>query len=193
MEILKLSKRVNKTANKTRSERREGKIPGVIYGKTIGNLMFKISATTLSNELSITGDHGVINFDLEGKKGTAVIKELQKDPLSHKVIHIDLEEVSNDVKMEAEVPIRFTGKELLNTRGLVLQAQKDLVKVSCIPEKLPKHIDVDVSKAEAGTVYSFGDLKIDDGISIVDDLTAVFAAITEEQEDINNESEELES
>lgn len=189
MEILTLNKRVNKT----RSERREGKVPGVIYGKTIGNLMFEISATTLKSELSIIGDHGVINFDLEGKKGTAVIKELQKDPLSHKVIHIDLEEVSKDVKMEAEVPIRFTGKDLLNTRGLVLQAQKDLVKVSCIPDKLPKHIDVDVSKAEAGTVYSFGDLKIDDGISIVDDLTGVFAAITEEQEDINNEPEELES
>lgn len=187
MEKLKLYKRVKKTAHGAKKERREGKVPGVVYGKKIGNLMFDISNGELEKELSVVGEYGVVNFELEGNSGMAIIKEVQKDPVSHKIIHLDLEEVANDVKIESEVPIKFIGKELLGTRGLVLQAQKDLVKVSCIPEKLPTSIEIDVSNAEAGTVYSFGDLKFEDGVSVVDDLTSVFAAITEEQEAIKDE------
>lgn len=192
MEELNLNKRINKAAHSVKAERRNGKVPGIIYGKKIGNLMFEIGALALEKEISITGEHGVVNFDLEGKKGIAVIKEVQKDPVSQKIIHLDLEEVADNVKMETEVPIKFIGKESLRTRGLILQAQKELVKVSCKPENLPKSIEVDVSKAKEGTIYSFGDLKVGSGISIVDDLSSVFAAITEEQRIGEVDSEEVE-
>lgn len=193
MEELSLNKRVNRAVHSARAERRKGNVPGIIYGKKIGNLMFEIGALALEKELSIVGEHGVVNFDLDGKKGMAVIKEVQKDPVSQKVIHLDLEEVSDNAKMETEVPIKFIGKEFLGTKGLVLQAQKDLVRVSCTPENLPKFIEVDVSKANLGTVYSFGNLEVGKEISIVDDLSGVFAAVTEEQGNNIADSEEEES
>src|SRR5471030_3234382 len=181
MNELILNKRLNKTANAVNQKRRDGKIPGVVYGKELGNFMFEIGAMELAQELSVTGEHGVVKFDLEGNSGTAIIKEVQKDPVSHKVIHIDLEEVNKGSILQTEVPIKFEGKEFLSKKGIVLQAQKDSVKISCRAEDLPKSIDIDVSNAKRGSIYKLSDLEIGSEISIVDKLSTVFASVVTRQ------------
>ena len=98
-----LNKRLNKTANAVKQKRREGKVPGVVYGKKLGSLMFEIGEMELVEGLSRTGEHGALKFDLDGYSGTAIIKEVQKDPVSHKVIHIDLEEVNGNKVLQAKV------------------------------------------------------------------------------------------
>ena len=79
MEELVLTKRVKGHGHSAKRERRGGVIPGVIYGKEIGNALFDVNIVELEKELALSGEHGVLHFDLEGKKGTAVIKELQKN------------------------------------------------------------------------------------------------------------------
>lgn len=193
MEQLTLNKRINNAAHSARRKRREGKIPGIVYGKKLGSLMFEIGAMELDKELSITGEHGVVNFDLNGYNGTAIIKDIQKDPVTHKVMHIDLEEINKNGNIEAEVPIKFEGKEFLSTKGIVLQAQKNSVKVSCKPEDLPKSIEADVSKAKIGSVYKLSDLEVGSEISIVDDLKTVFASVSIQQFVPGEDEEESQS
>jgi len=181
MDELVLNKRLNKTANAVKQKRREGKVPGVVYGKKLGSLMFEIGEMELVEELSRTGEHGVLRFDLDGYNGTAVIKEVQKDPISHKVIHIDLEEVSRYGMLETEVPIKLEGKEFLSTKGIVIQTQKDSVKISCKAQDIPKSIDVNVSNAKLGSVYKLSDLEVGSEISIIDKLSTVFASVVTRQ------------
>lgn len=194
MEELILNKRIKNSSNSARKERRHGMIPGIIYGKKLGNLMFEIGEMDLASELSISGEHGVVNFDLDGYAGTAIIKEVQKDSLTHKIVHIDLEEVNSNENVVADVPIKFNGKDFLGTKGVVLQSIKDSVKVSCKAEDLPKSIDIDVSKAHAGTTYKFADLEIGSEISIVDDISTICATVVTEQfipQEDKTESEEI--
>ncbi|MGN0145045.1 MAG: 50S ribosomal protein L25 [Clostridium sp.] len=181
MEELVLNKRVKNTSNSAKKERKQGLIPGIIYGKELGNLMFEIGEMDLVSELKTSGEHGVVNFNLDGYNGTAVIKDVQKDSITHKIMHIDLEEVRPDRDIVAEVPIRFNGKDFLGEKGVVLQSQKDYVKVSCKPEDLPKSIDIDVTKAKIGTVYKLSDLEIGNEISILDDLSSICASVVKEQ------------
>ncbi|HEX9025079.1 MAG TPA: 50S ribosomal protein L25 [Clostridium sp.] len=181
MDELVLNKRLNKTANAVKQKRREGKVPGVVYGKKLGSLMFEIGEMELVEELSRSGEHGVLRFDLDGYNGTAVIKEVQKDPISHKVIHIDLEEVSRYGMLETEVPIKLEGKEFLSTKGIVIQTQKDSVKISCKAQDIPKSIDVNVSNAKLGSVYKLSDLEVGSEISIIDNLSTVFASVVTRQ------------
>lgn len=181
MEELVLNKRIKNTSNSAKKERKRGIIPGVIYGKELGNLMFEIGEMDLVSELKTSGEHGVVNFNLDGYNGTAVIKDVQKDSITHKIMHIDLEEVRRDANIVAEVPIRFNGKDFLGEKGVVLQSQKDFVKVSCKPEDLPNSIDIDVSKAQIGSVYKLSDLEVGAEISIVDDLSSVCASVVTEQ------------
>lgn len=181
MDELILNKRLNQTANAVKQKRREGKVPGVVYGKKLGSLMFEIGEMELVEELSKTGEHGVLRFDLDGYNGTAVIKEVQKDPISHKVMHIDLEEVSRYGMLETEVPIKLEGKEFLSKKGIVIQTQKDSVKISCKAQDIPKSIDVNVSNAKLGSVYKLSDLEVGSEISIIDNLSTVFASVVTRQ------------
>ena len=66
MEELILNKRMKNSSNSAKKERKKGQVPGIIYGKKLGNLMFEIGEMDLVSELNITGEHGVINFDLDG-------------------------------------------------------------------------------------------------------------------------------
>jgi len=181
MNELILNKRLKKTASAAKQKRREGKVPGVVYGKRLGSLMFEIGEMELIEELSRTGEHGALKFDLDGYNGTAVIKEVQKDPVSHKVIHIDLEEVNRNSVLQAEVPIKLEGKEFLSKKGIVIQNQKESVKISCKAEDVPKSIGINVSNAKLGSIYKLSDLEIGSEISILDNLSTVFASVVSRQ------------
>ena len=176
-----LNKRLNKTANAVKQKRREGKVPGVVYGKKLGSLMFEIGEMELVEGLSSTGEHGALKFDLEGYNGTAIIKEVQKDPVSHKVIHIDLEEVNGNKVLQAKVPIKLEGKEFLSKKGIVIQNQKESVNISCKAEDLPKAIGINISNARIGSTYKLSDLEIGSEISILDNLSTVFASVVSRQ------------
>ena len=193
MEELKLNKRINTVGHSAKQERKLGKIPGVIYGKEIGNELFYVDSIALAKELSVSGEHGVLTFNLDGKKkGTAVIKEVQKNSLGNKVTHIDLEEIAANAKMHTEISIKVIGKGILESKGLLLQTQRDLVKVTCIAANLPKDVELDVSNGTAGTVYTFNDLDLGTDVSFVDDLSTVIGSISEDhkEEDVEADSEE---
>ena len=193
MEELKLNKRINTVGHSAKQERKLGKIPGVIYGKEIGNELFYVDSIALAKELSVSGEHGVLTFNLDGKKkGTAVIKEVQKNSLGNKVTHIDLEEIAANAKMHTEISIKVIGKGILESKGLLLQTQRDLVKVTCIAANLPKDVELDVSNGAAGTVYTFNDLDLGTDVSFVDDLSTVIGSISEDhkEEDVEADSEE---
>lgn len=181
MKELKLNKRNEETGHNARRLRRNGVIPGIVYGKKLGSLMFEIGQMDLLRDLSDAGEHGVVNFNLDGYSGTAVIKEVQKDAVNHNVIHVDLEEIDNNHTIESEVPIIFKGKDFLNEKGVVLQTQKDTVKVSCMPEDLPKSIEFDIKNAQIGSVFKLSDIEVGSEISIVDDLNTVLSSISGKQ------------
>lgn len=181
MEELVLNKRLNNVTHGAKKVRKKGKIPGILYGKKLGSLMFEIGEMELIKEVESSGQHGVVNFDIDGYSGTALIKEIQKDPVTHKPMHVDLEEIYNGSEVVTEIPIKYHGKDFLEKKGVVLQTQKDYVKVSGRPEYLPKFIDLDVSRAATGSVYTLADLEIASEISIVDELNSVCASVVNEQ------------
>ncbi|MBE6047176.1 MAG: 50S ribosomal protein L25 [Clostridium sp.] len=181
MNNLCLNERNLNKGHNTKRERREGLVPGVIYGKKINNLLFEVGALELAREIASVGDHGMINYTLNGNEEKALIKEVQRDPVSHKIIHIDLEEVSGNERVQSEVPIQFVGEEWLNSRGAVLQKERAVVKVDCKVDELPKSVKIDVSQGELGKLYRFGDLELGSEISILDDLQGVIASISNER------------
>lgn len=186
---LNLAKRENKTSHWARKERRAGMVPGVLYGKGISNLLFEIGELELSREISSTGEHGIINCNIDGCDHTALLKEVQRDPVTHKILHVDLEEVSEDKTIQSEVPIQYVGEEWIAKSGAILQKEQELVKVSCKADKLPKSIKIDVSKGGLGSVFRYADLEVGEEISIVDDIKGVIASISNEKR-VTLESEE---
>jgi len=181
LDSLDLTKRQRRLGHDAKRERRHGLIPGVLYGKKIGNLLFEVGEMELVKEICSSGEHGILSYNLNGNDERAILKEVQRDPVSHKIIHIDLERISENEEIQSEVPIQFLGEEWLNKRGAVLQKEKGVVKVGCRADILPKAIKIDVSKGELGSVYRYKDLEIGEEISIIDNIEGVIASISNER------------
>lgn len=178
MEILNCNVRNKNSAHDAKKIRKAGKIPGILYGEKINNMMFEISEMDLNREIASGGEHGVLNVTINGESHQALIKEIQRDPVNHKVIHIDLEDVSSDKIIQSEVPIMFMGEDMLGRNGGILQKEKDSVKVQCKADMLPKYINIDVAGLKYGETYRIRDIEISSEISFIEDPNTVIAAIT---------------
>ncbi|SHE83311.1 50S ribosomal protein L25 [Clostridium fallax] len=178
MENLKITKREKNSNHSAKKTRRKGNVPGVIYGKRFKNFLFEIGEIELNKSISHTGEHSIFNVELDGENKDVLIKELQRDPVSNRIIHIDLEEIEQNKNIISNVPIKFIGEDRVKKVGAVVQKEKETVKVNCPLDKLPKYLELNLKKGSIGSVYRLEDLEIGDEISIVEDLEGVIASIS---------------
>lgn len=181
MENLNIEKRVKHTHHEARKTRKCGKVPGVLYGKAIENTLIEVGAIELNQYILQEGINSVVGVTLDGKAHKTLIKEVQRDPITRNIIHVDLEEVDVHKKVTASVPVSFTGEEQLIKNGVVLQKQKDNIKVKCEADSIPKTINIDVAKAKVGDNFKIADVEFASEISIMDSLDSVIATVTFEQ------------
>ncbi len=179
MEILNAASRIKRTAHEAKKERRNGKVPGILYGKNIANMLFEIGEIELTQELSRTGEHGIVNINIDGDEHMALIKEVQRDPVHRKCIHIDLEALTNDTVVTTDVPLFFVGEDMVRRNGGILQKERNKVKVQCKGGNIPKSINVDVSGLSFGDTCRLADIEFSKEISILDDRNTVIAAVTD--------------
>lgn len=93
MENLQVNQSEKKTRHSSRQCRRKGLVHGVIYGKGINNFLFEIGELELNHALSVTGEHGLLNINSQEGSLNTLIKEVQRDPVTRRVLHIDLEKI----------------------------------------------------------------------------------------------------
>jgi large subunit ribosomal protein L25 len=179
MEILNAVSRVKRTAHEAKKERRNGKVPGIIYGKNMTNMLFEIGEMELTKELLKTGEHGIVNINIDGSEHMALIKEIQKDPVNRKFMHIDLEELTHDTVVTTDIPLHFVDEDQVKRNGGILQRERNTVKVQCKGGNLPKTINVDVSGLSFGDTYRLADIEFSNEITLLDDVNTVIAAVTD--------------
>ena len=189
MNSLNLNKRDTSIPNNAKKLRREGKVPGILYGNKINDFMFEVGELELCREISKKGEHGIINFDLNGDNYNALIKDVQRDPVTHKIIHLDLEELDYNDKIISNVPIIYEGENYLNKKGMVVQKEIDSIIVQCTEDQMPKYIKLNINRSNNGYVYRAGDLEVASELSIIDDLNTVIASVTYERKTVSDDME----
>lgn len=194
MESLNFSKRNYNTNSKAKKLRKKGLVPGVIYGKHLKSLMFEIGELELNREISRVGQHAVLDVDLDGRSKKVLIKEVQRDPITNKIIHLDLQELDENKKVMSSVPIVYLGEEYLHKKGMVLQKEKDSIKVEGYYDEIPKNIKIDMKEINKGLVYRVSDIEVASEISIIDDLNSVIASVGYERvkNDENTDDSDIE-
>ncbi|TDT46096.1 50S ribosomal protein L25 [Fonticella tunisiensis] len=171
--------------------RSSGRIPGVIYGLKNPNFNVEFAQMELLGVLNSEGEHAILDVNVNGHREKAMIKEVQRHPVTRKIMHIDLQRIDEGGKIHAKVPLRIVGEESIRGRGAIAQLQLDQVEVECAPDKLPRYITADISNLPTGGRITLGDLEIAEEIAIGGDPNTVVASITyikdmqREQEDPN--------
>ncbi len=155
--ILSAVKREGKGKSFARTLRWDGKIPGVFYiqGEAAQPLTFEKRA--LLQILSSNPALIKLQFD-DGSSREAVIREVQKDPLSGEVRHIDMLGIKRGVKLHVTVPIKLTGEAAGLKEGGILDQQLREIEIECLPKDIPNVIEVDIAYLELGDSLHVKDL-----------------------------------
>ena len=141
--------------------RRRGLVPGVLYGHNVEPQTLEVDARTLQRVWRSAGRSNLVDLTLDGGQPRKVlIRELQVDPRSAGLVHVDLFAVNLLEKLTVDVPIVPTGESPAVTvdKVGVLQQILSTIKLECLPGDIPAQLTVDIS----------GLVAVDDGIHIAD-------------------------
>lgn len=187
--------------------RKKDLLPGVVYGKDVGNLLIQLSSQEFEKIYKEVGESTIINLKIQqaianskgessashrtGKQQTTqefpvLIREIQKDPLSGKFIHVDFYQLPMEKEVEVTVPLEFVGKAPAEQElGGVLIKNIREVEIRTLPKNLITSIKVDVSNLKTfEDEIKIKDLVVPEGVKILansDEIVALVGEVEEEK------------
>lgn len=176
MEQISLRAEVREGAGKevAKKLRSSGKIPAVVYHRGEKSVPITVDDKEFSKLLRAAGgDNLLISLEIadsKKKKRSVLIKEVQKDPVKHRIIHVDFNEISLTEKITVEVEVVAVGEPAGVKEGGLLEHGLREIKIQCLPTDIPKHIDVDVAALKVGDSIHVSDLKLDAKLKVLTDL-----------------------
>lgn len=170
---LTVEKRGETGKGPNRRTRMDGDIPAVVYGPDIDPISIKINYRKLYKLMHGTPLSTIINLDIEGDDSPArkvLIRELQKNPVSGELLHIDFHNISMDRPITITIPIIVTGIPIgvKDFGGIVQHVRRD-IEISCLPAKIPADIEIDISELGVGDSIHVSDLDLKD-VELLTDL-----------------------
>ena len=179
--VIQAIPREERGKNAARRVRAAGRIPAAVYGVGLEAVPVSVNARELGVLLrSQSGRHAIFTLAIEGKDSSPVkIHHMDVDPVTSRLIHMDLMRISLTEKTQVSTPLQFVGEAagVKNDEG-ILEAHMHEVEIECLPRDIPAHIDVDVSALEIGDRLTVGDIKVDtDVITILTDPDHLVVAV----------------
>jgi len=177
--------------------RRSGEVPGVVYGKDTSNLLVEFSDLELNDVIKNYGEHAVLRLEVNGSKLKTMIKEVQREPVNRKLMHVDLKYVNDSDKVHTDIPVVFKGEDLVRSKGGVVQKQMSNISIETTPDNIPKYIVADVSGLKIGGKLIIADVELSSDITVTDDINSVVAIVTslneKEKETVSSEEKLLDN
>lgn len=171
-----------------RRMRRSGWVPAVLYGKNIESIALKIDVKKLREVLGPTGEgHHLLTLRIaeDGSRPanvpeavTAVVKEVQRNPLTHEFVNVDFQHVSLTERITVSVPIHLHGTPMGNKEGGILEHYLHEVEIQCQAQHLPDRVDYDISNLNIGDSVHVRDLTAPQGVTIMNGGDEVVVTMT---------------
>jgi large subunit ribosomal protein L25 len=181
METIEINVELREAGGKgaARRLRREGRLPGTLYGSKRSALPVVVNAKEFDTRVAtLEGSHLIrilsANADINGSM--ALVKEVQRHPVSRSLLHTDLYEVDMEAKLRIRIPLHFIGRAEGVELGGILQPIRREVDVVCLPAGIPEFIEVDVSALGFHDAIHVSELKVPAGVEVPYDTD--FAVVT---------------
>lgn len=161
--------------------RQEGWTPGVMYGHGFDPMPLKFETRSLQHLLSEAGGSQLISIKIKGRKEpeTALVRDIQRDPIRQTVLHVDFYHVMMTERLTAEVPLEIIGESPVveQGEGILLQGIST-VEVECLPGDLVDAIEVDLSDlTELDQALHVRDLAIPSGMEVLTDMDEMIVRV----------------
>ena len=168
--------------NSNRRLRGEGLVPAVVYGGGRDPLPVQVDKKTLLELVRSTEGHNPV-FLLQlagtGKSRHAMIREMQVDPVSRKLLHVDFQRVLMTEKVRVAIHVELVGVPYgVKTEGGMLDFVTREIHVTCTPDKIPAKVEIDVSELHVGQHVEAGSVELPEGVELVDEPGRVIASVS---------------
>ncbi len=181
---LKLTERtaVGKKLTKLRDD---GMVPSVIYGGKSEPILAQSPIVDTTKVVQIAGRHTPINLTINGKKKLAIIKDIDTDPVKHKIRHIAFHAIKQSDVITTEVPIVLTGEgeSVAERAGLVVLQAIDNIEIKAKPADLPSSLEISIlNLTNEDDKLTVADIKLPEGVEFADidqDMELVIANVYE--------------
>ncbi|ALM10162.1 MAG TPA: 50S ribosomal protein L25 [Candidatus Peribacter riflensis] len=165
--------------------RRKNTVPCILYGNKVQNAAFQCVSMELSKAYVKAGTNTLVDLDVDGKKVPVLFHEIQFDPVSGKIAHVDFYAVDLKKEIEAPVPVHFTGESLaVKEFAAVIVTVQNHVTVRCLPTALPHALEASLTKlAQLRDVLTVADLIVPAGVKVLDRADAVLVIAQEQRKE----------
>lgn len=158
--------------------RKEGWIPGIIYGHGEESKPIMIKEEELTGVLhNLHSEATLLDLDYEGKKLQVLMREVSRNPLTEKLLHVDFQHIHENEEINVHVILEFVGEPKGVEEGGILNIEhRDLI-VRCLPKDIPEKIVADVTELEIGHSIHIKDLQIPEGVKVEEDPSSTVVNI----------------
>jgi large subunit ribosomal protein L25 len=188
------------TGKATKRLRASGVVPGVLFGKTAGSVPVQLEAKQLDQLYRDAGRTSIVKISVDGGAATsAVIKSMQRHPLTGRVLHVDFFAPDLTHEMTVDVPLSFSGEPpAVEATGGFLLTSLDHLRVKALPSDLPHELSVDLTPlVDLEAAIHVSDIDVPDNVTVLNEPDEMIARVMpprveEEPEPVLAEGEELE-
>jgi large subunit ribosomal protein L25 len=152
MEQYKLASEYREQSGKgaARKMRTGGMIPAILYGRDEDSIAIAVDELQLRRILAANWETAIVDLSVAGKvkkECNAIIKQVQQQPGTGRILHVDFQHVHTGVKLRIDVPVTLTGTPRgVKDMGGILEHGLRQVAIRCLPKDIPDHIDIDVAE-----------------------------------------------
>jgi large subunit ribosomal protein L25 len=169
--VLAVKQRAETGSNASNRVRKQGGIPVNFYGPSGNRLLTVNDSEFRVFYKKVRGQTALFEIEDEsGKRVRSLIEEVQIDPISQKVIHVDIREIAKGVEISAHVVVHTKGQAYgVKNEGGVIEIVAHQVDVRCLPRHLPTEILVDVTNLKLHDSIHIGELPVLEGVTYLGD------------------------
>jgi large subunit ribosomal protein L25 len=168
---------------KSRFLRRQGITPTHIFGHNIKSLALQCDTAKLQRIIAQAGTTRLIALEIDGDKQprSVFIREIQKDEVRGRLLHVDFFQVLKTEKIKADIPLVLVGEApAMQIKGRMLTHALTSISIECLPDKLPPQIEIDLSPLEEveQAIY-VSNIKLSPDITLLTDPTQLIVKVSE--------------
>jgi large subunit ribosomal protein L25 len=178
---IQVEKRERTGKGGSRESRRKGMIPGVVYGGGKDSVPIQLDRKTFVEMMKKSDNENpifLLKLSDSGQERHAILRDLQKDPVSRMVIHLDFQRIEMNQKVHVTVTVELVGTAVgVKAEGGLLEFTTRELKIECLPGDIPKHIEVDISNLHVGHHIEAGAVQLPEGVTLFDDPEKVIVTL----------------
>jgi len=161
--------------------RASGRIPAILYGAGVDATPIQVSALDLLHLLHQTGGGRsvLVDLKLDGEEYLTIAREIQRDLIHNRFIHVDFMAVNRDQKITVNIELHEVGESVGVHAGGVIEHHLREVELECLPVDVPERIEFDITSMNIGDSIRVGDLTAPPGVTFLTDADIMILAVVE--------------